>query len=238
MRKSLIAAITILVLPGAICTNGQEKKEPEQSGPYGTMVIRGATIIDGSGAPAFGPADIFVQGNKIVRIALTDAVAHERPKEDAAGKKNAQPDRAIDGKGMYVMPGNVDLHSHIKFTKDVPAEYIYKLYLGHGVTTIRTFNYGDADPKRMVEEKKKIAANQVIAPRVYVYPFWRGRIRGFRMQRGPGRLWMNGMRWAWMGSRFWESLGCGQMCSKQLRTKHGKTEWALRFTSGRTAFTR
>ena len=27
---------------------------------------------------------------------------------------------------------------------------------------------------RMVEEKKKIAANQIIAPRMYVYPFYRG----------------------------------------------------------------
>src|SRR5262244_977263 len=144
MRKSLIAAITILVLPGAICTNGQEKKEPEQSGPYGTMVVRGATVIDGSGAPAFGPADIFVQGNKIVRIAATDAVTREEEKAEAAGAKPKAPDRVIDGKGMYVMPGIVDLHSHINFNKDVPAEYIYKLYLGHGVTTIRTFNYGDA----------------------------------------------------------------------------------------------
>ena len=146
----------------------------EQAGPYGTLVIRGVTIVDGSGAPAFGPADIFVQGNRIVRVALTDAITREEEKADAAGAKRTAPDRVIDGKGMYVMPGLIDLHAHINFNKDVPADYIYKLYLGHGVTTIRAFNYGEGDAKRMVEEKKKIAANQVAAPRMYVYPFWRG----------------------------------------------------------------
>jgi len=151
-----------------------QKSEPEQAGPYGSLVIRGVTIIDGSGAPAFGPADIFVQGNRITRVALTDAITREEEKAEAAGAKRAAPDRVIDGKGMYVMPGIVDLHAHINFNKDVPADYIYKLYLGHGVTTIRAFNYGEGDAKRMVEEKKKIAANQVIAPRMYVYPFWRG----------------------------------------------------------------
>jgi cytosine/adenosine deaminase-related metal-dependent hydrolase len=145
----------------------------EQTGPYQTLVIRGVTIVDGSGAPAFGPADIFVQGNRITRVALTDAITREEEKADATGTKHAAPDRVIDGKGMYVMPGLIDLHAHINFSKDVPADYIYKLYLGHGVTTIRAFNYGEGDAKRMVEEKKKIAANQEIAPRMYVYPFWR-----------------------------------------------------------------
>jgi len=172
--KNFLIGTLIVLLAWAARLEAQESKQPEQGGPYQSLVIRGATIIDGSGAPAFGPADIFVQGNHITRVALTDAIARERSKEEAGSGKNREPDRVIDGKGMYVMPGIVDLHAHINFSKDVPAEYIYKLYLGHGVTTIRAFNYGEADPKRMAEEKKKIATNQVIAPRMYVYPFWRG----------------------------------------------------------------
>ena len=80
----------------------------------------------------------------------------------------------IEGKGMFVTPGLIDTHIHINANKDVPAEYIYKLLLGHGVTTVRVFNVADDDVKGMVEEKKKIAANQIVAPRMYVYPFWRG----------------------------------------------------------------
>src|SRR5258706_11737665 len=71
------------------------------------------------------------------------------------------------------MWGGMDGNGEINCKKEVPADYIYKLYLGHGVTTIRAFNYGEGDAKRMVEERKRIAANQEIAPRMYVYPFWR-----------------------------------------------------------------
>ena len=36
------------------------------------------------------------------------------------------------------MPGIVDMHGHIGGKEQgVPAEYIYKLWLGHGITTVR-----------------------------------------------------------------------------------------------------
>src|SRR5712691_7376000 len=40
----------------------------EGFGPYRTMVIRGAILIDGSGAPPHGPVDIIVEGNRITGI--------------------------------------------------------------------------------------------------------------------------------------------------------------------------
>lgn len=130
-------------------------------------------MIDGSGAPAFGPANIRIKGNRIEWVATVDAISRARKEaEKACGKEAKQPDRVIEGKGMYVMPGLIDAHIHINESKDVPAEYIYKLLSGHGVTTVRAFNVGREDPKDMVAEKRKIAANQIIAPRMYVYPFW------------------------------------------------------------------
>ena len=165
-----LCAMTLVAAP-RLC--GQNKSGPDQAGPYGSLEIRDATVIDGSGAPAFGPVNIYIKGNRIERVAAVDAIARSREGEEkAGGKETKQPDRVIDGKGMYVLPGLIDVHIHINESKEVPAEYIYKLLLGHGVTTIRTFNVGRADPKGMVAEKKKIAANQIIAPRMYVYPFW------------------------------------------------------------------
>ena len=157
----------------------------EQGGPYTSLVIRGATVIDGSGAPAYGPVDIFVKGNRIERIVPTDSVARGRggPVAASGGEGNGAGRgaagqsggvREIDAHGMYVTPGLIDCHIHINSSRDVPAEYIYKLLLGSGVTTVRTFNVGSDTPQQMVEEKKKIAANQIAAPRMYVYPFWRG----------------------------------------------------------------
>ena len=152
---------------------GQGANGAEQAGPYGALEIRDVTVIDGSGAPAFGPVNVYIKGNRIDRVMTVDAIARSRQGDDkAAAKETKQPDRILEGKGMYVMPGLIDVHIHINESKDVPAEYIYKLLLGHGVTTIRTFNVGREEPKGMVAEKKKIAANQIIAPRMYVYPFW------------------------------------------------------------------
>ena len=46
--------------------------------------------------------------------------------------------REIDLTGHYVLPGFVDLHGHIGGVEQgTPAEYVYKLWLGHGITTIR-----------------------------------------------------------------------------------------------------
>jgi cytosine/adenosine deaminase-related metal-dependent hydrolase len=160
--------------------------DPEQGGPYGTLEIRDVTVIDGSGAPAFGPVNIYIEGNRIKRIAQTDAIARGGSEDEkGAAATQKQPDRVIEGKGMYVMPGLIDVHTHINTSKDVPADYIYKLYLGHGVTTIRTFNVGRDDPKEMVAEKEKIAANQIVAPRMYVYPFW-GRVEDARFSNADG----------------------------------------------------
>lgn len=167
---------------------GQETRNPEQAGPYTSLLIRNVTVIDGSGAPAFGPADIFIKGNRIDRIVPADPISRERQKEEATATKQVTPDRVIEGKGMYVIPGLIDVHTHINSGKDVPAEYIYKLMLGHGITTIRTFNVGREEPKGMVEEKKRIATNQIIAPRMYVYPFWRGSDSRFSNPEGARQI--------------------------------------------------
>ncbi len=176
MTRMMISAV-ILVCTAALLfapyACAQDANSAEQAGPYPLLEIRDVTVIDGSGAPAFGPVNIFVKGNRIERVVPSDSISRKEKEEEGTGKKEQKaPDRVIDGKGMYVMPGLIDVHIHINATKDVPTEYIYKLLLGHGVTTIRTFNVGREDPKGMVAEKKKIEANQIIAPRMYVYPFW------------------------------------------------------------------
>ena len=233
MWSAVILGVAVLCMPQG---GGAQSAEPEQAGPYGSLVIRDVTVIDGSGAPAFGPADVFVKGNRIVRVVPSDAISREESKAEAAHEaKPAAPDRVIDGKGMYLTPGLIDVHAHINETKDVPAEYIYKLYLGHGVTTVRTFNVGNDSPKEMVEEKKKIAANQIMAPRMYVYPFWRESDPRSSTVEGANQIVDEWHAWAWTGSRFWGSRDCGRIFFRRSRRARGNTTWAWRCTSGRTA---
>ena len=40
-----------------------------------SLVIRNATIVDGAGTPAIGPADIVIRGNRITEIAWLDPVS-------------------------------------------------------------------------------------------------------------------------------------------------------------------
>ncbi|MGB2591040.1 MAG: amidohydrolase family protein [Candidatus Acidiferrum sp.] len=175
MTRRVGWAATVVCTGALLCGVGataQHANNAEEAGPYDSLEIRGVTVIDGSGGPAYGPVNIYIKGNRIERIAAVDAISMKERGEGAGGKEGKAPDRVIEGKGMYVTPGLIDVHIHVNSSKDVPAEYIYKLLLGHGVTTIRTFNIGNDDPKEMVAEKQLSAENKIIAPRMYVYPFW------------------------------------------------------------------
>lgn len=128
-------------------------------GPYERLLIRGGTVIDGTGAPPIGRTDILVEGNRIVEV---------RGWMSPPGSSET-PTRVIDATGMYVLPGFVDLHGHIRDQPaGLPPEYIYKTWLAHGITTVR-----DAASHRGVisslEQQKLSAANDIVAPRIFVY---------------------------------------------------------------------
>jgi hypothetical protein len=78
----------------------------EGQGPFRKLVIRGGTLIDGTGARARGPVDIVVTGRRITQIKDVDEadLGSARPPFDA--------DHEVDATGMHVLPGFVDLHVH------------------------------------------------------------------------------------------------------------------------------
>jgi len=136
----------------------------EGDGPFARLIIRGATLIDGTGGPPRGPVDIVVEGNRIVDIANV-GVPHvsidstRRPKG---------PAREINAAGMYVMPGIVDLHVHQGTPQKAPeSEYYNKLWLAHGITTVRGVPF--ASFAYSIHEKERSAKNAIVAPRYVVY---------------------------------------------------------------------
>src|SRR6267378_1965183 len=136
----------------------------EGAGPYRTLVIRGATLIDGTGAPPRGPVDIVVENNRIraIQLAGTPGV----PMRPNRAPQNAQLE--IDAAGMYVLPGFVDMHAHAGGApKNADAEYAFKLWLAHGVTTIRGVPLGSNE--FTTKEKDRSARNQIVGPRIVNY---------------------------------------------------------------------
>jgi imidazolonepropionase-like amidohydrolase len=140
------------------------RRTGEGLGPFKTLIIRNVIVIDGTGAPPIGPMNVVVEGNRIARIvgAGTPGVAQRQ------GGAGPQADQVIDGTGMYLMPGFVDMHVHAGGPpKNPEAEYAYKLWLAHGVTTVRGVPL--ADNSFTVSEKARSEKNEIVAPRIYNY---------------------------------------------------------------------
>ena len=137
-----------------------DRSAQEGEGPFDKLLIRGATVIEGTGAPPAGPIDILVEGNRITALYPGGA-----PKDEA---RTVQ--RVIDAKGMYVLPGFVDTHGHNGDPAKAPQpSYGYKLWLAHGVTTVRgvSFYFGPGKPD--LSDARRSAANTIVAPRLIPY---------------------------------------------------------------------
>jgi N-acyl-D-aspartate/D-glutamate deacylase len=111
------------------------------------VVIHGATIYDGTGK-AGSVGDVAIAGDKIVGVGEIRV----------AGKP-----RVIDGTGLVVAPGFIDLHTHCdtgdnSVTK--PVHRLNKCYLTQGVTTVITGNCG-AGPSNVKEFYETLDKNGV-----------------------------------------------------------------------------
>jgi imidazolonepropionase-like amidohydrolase len=140
------------------------RRADEGRGPFKTLVIRGAILIDGTGAPPVGPVDIVIENNRIqsVRSAGTPGLPlrSNRPPEKA--------DLEIDAAGMYVMPGFVSLHEHAGGApKNPDIEYPFKLWLAHGITTVRGVPL--TDHALAIRERERSDRNEIVAPRIINY---------------------------------------------------------------------
>jgi len=86
------------------------------------LVIRGGTVLDGSGAPG-RVGDVLVVDRRIADVGRVEAEAEE-----------------IDARGLAVAPGFVDLHSHSDFTLLVDPRAVSAIH--QGVTTEVVGNCG------------------------------------------------------------------------------------------------
>ena len=102
-----IAGLAIVMMVGAC-----------EGAPSYDVVIRGGTVIDGTGSPGFA-ADIGIRGDSIVAIAT-------EPLDTSSAL------RVIDATGLVVAPGFIDLHAHLDPLLRLPDA---ESHVRQGVTT-------------------------------------------------------------------------------------------------------
>jgi hypothetical protein len=151
---------------GARMERVPDRQPGEGDGPYRRLVIRNATLVDGTGAPPRGPVDIVVAGNRIESIRSAGRPGLPQPQNRAPN----DADREIDATGMTVLPGFVDVHGHNGDPDKAPnASYGYRLWLAHGVTTVRGVGlYGGAD-NMSLSDRQRSRDNLIVAPRLFAY---------------------------------------------------------------------
>lgn len=87
-----------------------------------TIVLKGGTIVDGTGRPGFA-ADLAMRGDRIIAIG-----------------SNLSGDREIDVSGLVVAPGFIDIHTH--YDAQVFWDPAMTPSCFHGVTTVVAGNCG------------------------------------------------------------------------------------------------
>ncbi len=138
----------------------------EGDGPNTQLILRGVMMINGTGAPPTGPMDIVIENNRIVRIA---GVGSGIPINDGSRPKLKEGGKEMQLEGHYIMPGFIDMHGHIGGEgQGANAEYVFKLWMAHGITTIRDPSCGNG-LDWVLEEKKLSAENKITAPRIFAY---------------------------------------------------------------------
>jgi len=177
LMRATLAAVLTMALPVASAQALDSRNEiPARTmgeGPYNRLVIRNVNIIDGTGAPMQGPYDVVIERDKITEIRSIGS-----PGAIIPARRAAAGDHEIDASGFTMLPGFIDTHAHLHTDGDsqgVPSDYILKLWMAHGITTVR--DVGSSKPiEWLVDVKKRSERNEILAPRIEIYPFF-GAIR-------------------------------------------------------------
>jgi hypothetical protein len=146
------------------------EKAPDRErgeGPFERLILRGVTVVSGEGAPPVGPVDVVIVGDRIQSIHNVGYPGV--PIDDDSRPEVKEGDRVLELEGHFVLPGFIDMHAHFGGdAQGVPAEYPAKLWLAHGITTIR--EAGSFNGLSWVQEHQlRSEKNEIAAPRIFPY---------------------------------------------------------------------
>lgn len=132
-----------LLLALASCHSGREQLHGDH-----LTVLKGATVIDGTGSPSRANSVVVLQGAKILRVGDAGQFAYPRSA------------KMIDVRSKWIVPGFIDSHAHMPEPQD--QEAVLKTLLAFGITTVR--NPG-AEPSA-VALRDRLARGELLGPRL------------------------------------------------------------------------
>lgn len=170
---TLGAAIAAAFLASTPAVGLAQQQESMVSVDAPVIALTNATVIDGTGADAMTAQTILIRDGRIA----------------AVGGSVEVPDDAevIDATGHTVIPGLVGMHDHMYFSSaggySAQADFTGpRLYLGAGVTTLRTT--GSQKPYGDINLKFDIDAGETPGPKIHITaPYITGEAGGGEMAK-------------------------------------------------------
>ena len=181
MRPPVLSVLAALaVLPAPALSQGYDqlsnsvRRDVTVSEPVVALV--GVQVVDGTGAAPAADQTVVIRDGRIAAVGPRASV------QVPAGA------RVLDLGGHTVIPGIVGLHNHTWYTTSGRAIQLPysapRLYLGSGVTTIRTT--GSLSPYVERNMKLEIDAGQLVGPRMHITgPYITGAGTSMRMYNVP-----------------------------------------------------
>jgi imidazolonepropionase-like amidohydrolase len=155
-RSPWLPVAVVLLLPTG--GGGQPARSDTQAR---AVVVRGATLIDGSGSPPRPNVDILVREGRFVAI--------------GPDQKGPAGTTEVDARGAWVVPGLIDVHVHLdaptvfQISEEQRArivEHTPKAFLYNGVTTV--LNVSVAAPAEWIfDARARQRDGRLLAPRIY-----------------------------------------------------------------------
>ena len=159
------------IIPSILCDRTYGKE---------IMVLEGASLIDGTGAPLKSHAVIVINGSKIVTV-TSESEFHKCYDSSRNSSNNNNTNNIINSSdytspvvlnltGKYIIPGLFDMHAHVAGVlkedsyNQSKSEKMLNLLVANGVTTIR--NPG-GPTEQSVLLKQDVAAKKIKGPQIF-----------------------------------------------------------------------
>ena len=122
--------------------------------PQGKLYLRGARLVTMKGEEIIERGDILIENNRIKSVGPSPEM-------------HAPPDaRVIDVRGKTIIPGLVDIHSHLRaeHAEMTDEEWSYAANLAYGVTTTRD---PSIESNTVFAQGELVSAGDLVGPRIY-----------------------------------------------------------------------